>query len=454
MSSPDDSHTTLSLVDGERENRRSLPLGIRWLTGKPEEVDLLSGTRLVIGRAATADVRVDSGGVSRRHAELERQGPLFAIRDLDSRNGTFLNGRRIAHGALSESDVLRVGDALGVVERVNPEQSNAPTELGGALFAPSLWGLLEQLKRAARSDLPIVVLGETGVGKECVARAIHLLSERAGAFHAVNCAALPSALAEAELFGYRKGAFTGADHPAAGHLRAAHGGTLLLDELAELPAPVQAKLLRVLQERQVTPLGDTTAVKLDVRILAACQTGLEQLVQSQRLRQDLAARLNGMCLTIPPLRDRRADVGFLFGYFLRQATGGRPPAVDVRVLERLLLFSWPDNVRQLELLTRQLAVMHGHEPRLTQYMLPESFGRSEQEPVAPRAARVVAADRNEHDLRTLEHALSEHDGNVSRAAAQAGISRQRAYRLLSSRPVASLADPPQTEDDAERAPRL
>jgi len=454
LSSRDEPNTTLSLADGERTNRRSLPLGVRWLTGKPEEVDLLVGTTLVIGRAAEADLRVDSGGVSRRHAELERQGPLFAIRDLDSRNGTFLNGRRIAHAALSESDVLRVGDALGVVERVDPEQSNRPTELGGALFGPSLWSLLEQLKRAARSDLPIVVLGETGVGKECVARAIHLLSERAGAFHAVNCAALPSGLAEAELFGYRKGAFTGADQAALGHLRAAQGGTLLLDELAELPLPVQAKLLRVLQERQVTPLGETTATKLDVRLLSACQTGLEQLVQDKRLRQDLAARLNGMCLTIPPLRERRADVGFLFGYFLRQAAGGRPPAVDVRLLERLLVFGWPDNVRQLELLTRQLAVMHGHEPLLTQYMLPVSFGRSEQEPVAAPGPRVVAADRNEHDLRTLEQALSENDGNLSRAAAQAGISRQRAYRLLSSRTVDPVAEPPRAEDDAERAPRL
>jgi DNA-binding NtrC family response regulator len=454
LSSRDESNTTLSLADSERTNRRHLPLAIRWLSGKPEEIDLLSGRTLVIGRASGVELRVDSGGVSRRHAELERQGPLFAIRDLGSRNGTFLNGRRIAHAALSESDVLRVGDALGVVERVDPEQSNSPTELGGALFGPSLWSLLEQLKRAARSDLPIVVLGETGVGKECVARAIHLLSERKGAFHAVNCAALPSGLAEAELFGYRKGAFTGADKPALGHLRAAQGGTLLLDELAELPLPVQAKLLRVLQERQVTALGETIAVKLDVRILSACQTGLEELVQGKRLRQDLAARLNGMCLAIPPLRERRADIGYLFGYFLRQAAGGRPPAVDVRLLERLLLFGWPDNVRQLELLTRQLVVMHGHEPRLTQAMLPEVFGRSDQEPAAPEAPRIVAADRNEHDLRTLEKALSETDGNVSRAAAQAGISRQRAYRLLSSRPATAETATPRAEDDAERAPRL
>lgn len=431
-----------------------MPLAIRWLTGKPETVDLLSGTSLVLGRAPEAAIRVDSGGVSRRHAQLERQGPLFAIRDLDSRNGTFLNGRRIAHAALSESDVLRLGDAIGLVERVDPEQPSAPIELGGALFGPSLRGLVEKLERAARSDLSIVVVGETGVGKECVARAIHLLSERSGAFHALNCGALPSGLAEAELFGYRKGAFTGADRAALGHLRAAEGGTLLLDELPELPLAVQAKLLRVLQERQVTPLGETTPVRLDVRVLSACQTNLEELVQAKRLRQDLAARLNGLSFTVPPLRERRADVGYLFGYFLRKAAGGRPPAVDVRLLERLLLFPWPDNVRQLELRTQQLVVMHGHEPLLTQSMLPDVFGRSEQERSAPEGPRIVAADRNEHDLRALEQALRESEGNVSRASAQAGISRQRAYRLLSTRLPAASAEPPESDEDEDRAPRL
>jgi two-component system response regulator AtoC len=445
-------NTTLSLVDAGRDSRPRAQLAIRWLTGKPDQFDLLSGMHLAVGRGGDVEIRVDSAGVSRRHAELSREGPLLALRDLASRNGTFLNGRRIAHAALSESDVVRFGDALGVVERIDPEQPTTTTTLGGALFGPHLAGVLRQIERAAPSDLPIVIVGETGVGKECVARAVHQLSGRQGPFHAVNCAALPTALAEAELFGHRRGAFTGAEKASVGQVRAAQGGTLLLDELADLSLAVQAKLLRVLQERQVTPLGDTQAVSLDVRFLAACQVDLAELVASKRLRQDLAARLSGVCLTIPPLRQRRGDIGYLFGYFLRQAAGGRPPAVDVRVLERLLLFDWRDNVRQLELLTRQLVVMHGHEPLLTQTMLPESLGRSEQELPTERPS-LPAADRKEHDLQALQAALQVNDGNVSRAAAQAGISRQRAYRLLNA-PTATTSARLPSEDDAEREPDL
>lgn len=444
-------NTTLSLVDADNGSRPRQQLAISWLTGKPEHVDLLRGQHLAVGRAGDAEIQVDSAGVSRRHAQLSREGPLLALRDLASRNGTFLNGRCVSHAALSESDVIRFGDALGVIQRVDPERPSPTSTLAGTLFGPHLTSLLEQIQRVAPSDLPLVILGETGVGKEAISRAIHQLSGRAGAFHAVNCAALPSGLAEAELFGYRKGAFTGAERTSLGHLRAAQSGTLLLDELADLPLPVQATLLRVLQERQVTPLGETRAVQLDVRFLAACQTSLAELVRSRRLRQDLAARLSGMCLTIPPLRERRADIGYLFGFFLRQASGGRPPGVDVRLLERLLLFDWPDNVRQLELLTRQLVVMHGHEPLLTQNMLPESFGRSEQERSAERPA-LPPADRKAHDLQALRAALRDNDGNVSRAAAQAGISRQRAYRLLGGS-VGPTTTPPPPDDDAERGPR-
>ncbi len=156
-------------------------------------------------------------------------------------------------------------------------------------------------------------------------------------------------MAEAELFGYRKGAFSGAENSSVGHLRTAQGGTLLLDELAELPLGVQAKLLRVLQEKVVTPLGETRPLPLDVRIVSACQQRLERLVESKRLRQDLAARLSGATLELPPLRERRSDTGCLFAYFLGKLSGGRPPRVDAKLLERLLLYHWPNNIRELAL---------------------------------------------------------------------------------------------------------
>jgi len=441
VNSSDSANTTLSLGEtGHPDAVRSVT-AIRWLTPALAECQPLVGQQLVIGRGTETELCIESSGVSRRHAELNRQGPLFAIRDLGSTNGTFVNGRRVAQSALSEGDVLRLGDAVGVVVRVLPDHmSTEARQVGDSmLFGPDLSAELNELRRVAPSDLPVVIIGETGVGKECIARALHIESGRTGPFHAVNCAALPAALAEGELFGYRKGAFTGAEQGALGHVRAAQGGTLLLDELADLALPTQAKLLRVLQEKEVTPLGETRATPTDARIVAACQTPLEELVESKRLRQDLAARLSGSTLLIRPLRTRRSDIGFLFGYFLRRFSGGRPPRVDSKLLERLLLHSWPNNVRELELLTRRLLVIHGHETQLKQNMLPEALGRSEASDNEPRTpSSPPNEDRNGHDLRALVAELRKNDCNVARAATAIGISRQRAYRLMAGRSASEL----------------
>jgi len=455
----ENTNTTLPLAESAEPASARSCLAVRWITASGMAPQLLTGAHLTLGRGAESDLRIESSGVSRRHAELTRQGPVFAIRDLESRNGTFLNGRRVQHGALSEGDVLRLGDAVGVISRVHPDGHGPPAlEFGDVLFGPDLAEPLEQMRRAAPSDLPMVILGETGVGKECAARAVHLLSGRRGAFHAVNCAALPTALAEAELFGYRKGAFTGADHAGGGHLRAADGGTLLLDELAELSLPVQGKLLRALQEKEVMPLGETRAVRIDLRIVAACQAPLDELVRAKRLRQDLAARLSGLTVTIAPLRARRSDAGYLFGYFLRRFSGGRPPAVDPKLIERLLLYSWPSNVRELQLLTQRLVVLHGDQPLLKQSMLPEALGRSESVEAETKTPSVaVLPDRNEHDLRALTAELLVNGGNLSRAAAKVGISRQRAYRLTAGRAPSelSLADSAGVSDEDEsRGPHV
>lgn len=433
MTATNQDETTLSLGEAGQLRAAGSCLAIRWLTSNSARRSVLSGYPLTLGRAATASIVLDSSGVSRQHAELLRQGPVVAVRDLRSRNGTFLNGQRVEHGALSEGDVLRLGDAVGVVGRVDPSvEDEPPLELGGTLFGPDLCSQLEQLRRVAPSDLPLVIFGETGVGKERIARALHELSGRTGPFHAINCAALPAAVAEAELFGHRKGAFTGAEASGVGHLRAAEGGTLLLDELPDLPLAVQAKLLRALQEKEVTPLGETRAIPLNVRIACSCQQSIEELVSAGRLRQDLGARLSGLSLEIPALRQRRSDVGYLFVHFLRNLSGGRPPLVDAKLLERLLLYLWPNNVRELFLLTQRLLVLHGGEVSLTQEMLPESFGRSEGGArLSERPATApTAMDRDDHDRHALRAALTACGGNVSKAAARAGISRQRAYRLM------------------------
>jgi two-component system response regulator FlrC len=376
--------------------------------------------------------------VSRQHAELFRQGPLFGVRDLASTNGTYLNGQRIDSAALSEGDVLRLGDAVGVAVKVRddagPPETSEPVK--GILFGPGLTGVLETVRRLASDSLPVVIEGATGVGKEGVARALHDLSGRRGPLHAVNCGALPVALAEAELFGHRKGAFTGAEQAGVGHVRAAEGGTLFLDELYDLAPPLQTKLLRVLQEKQVIPLGETRPIPVDVRIVAASLVPLSELVASRRLREDLAARLAGVSIVIPPLAARRADIPVLLGHFLRHHSGGRPPGVDGRLLEHLLLQPWKGNVRELELLARRLLALRGSQAVLRRSMLEEA--RPATLPAKPLVARRRSSQDAEPDLQRLRERFAEH-GNLSRAAQEAGISRQRAYRLLQGRTAKDLA---------------
>jgi transcriptional regulator with PAS, ATPase and Fis domain len=419
-------------------------LGVFWLVGESlATFQVFAKERLLLGRAENAALRVESAGVSRRHAEVYRQGPIYAIRDLDSRNGTFVNGMRVQHRALSEGDVLRVGDMLGVVARMSSNFSQ--TELAAAaqrgLIGPQLADQVAELHRLAPTTLPLAMIGETGVGKERMARYVHALSGRAGSFIAVNCAALPVSLAEAELFGHRKGAFTGAEQSALGHFRTANGGTLLLDELADLELSIQAKLLRVLQDGEIMPLGESRSTTVDVRILVACQSPLPELVRNGRLRQDLAERLNGPSVTIPPLCERRADVGVLLQHFLDRHSGGRPPRLETRLFEHLLLMRWPGNVRELELCCRKLLALHGHEPVLRWKFLPEqerALTRIESNLLAPPRDTAIAAahaDRLRHDRRMLACELGRNGGNLAGAARAAGLSRQRAYRILNQRSV-------------------
>ncbi|HYP89343.1 MAG TPA: sigma 54-interacting transcriptional regulator, partial [Polyangiaceae bacterium] len=273
--------------------------------------------------------------------------------------------------------------------------------------------------------------GETGTGKEAVSRAIHDWSGRTGPFVAVNCAALPQALAEGELFGYRRGAFTGAEQASAGYFRAAQHGTLLLDEVCELPLALQAKLLRVIEQREVHPLGEVKPVKLDVRVLAAAQEPLAQAVAQSRFRADLFARLDGLSVRLPPLRERRAEIPYLFTRLLVEGSSARTPTPDVRLVERLCLYDWPFNVRELGLLVKRLLVLHGAEPKLTLQQLPERF-RAERAatPSAPSRALPTA---ELPELAELLEALRASSGNVARAAQALGISRQRAYRMMQGR---------------------
>jgi transcriptional regulator of acetoin/glycerol metabolism len=401
----------------------------------------------LIGRDEECVAQLSGQDVSRRHAAIRVQGPHSVLMDLGSRNGTWVNGRRITSVVLAPGDVVRVGAWIAIVTHfAGPFGSLAPGLFGGAKLREAL----APVEQAAASDLPIILEGETGTGKEAVASAIHAWSERTGPFVAVNCAALPEQLAEGELFGYRRGAFTGADQASPGYFRAAQHGTLLLDEVGDLPLPLQAKLLRVLEQREVQPLGEPRPTKLDVRVLAAAQSSLSEAVADGRFRADLFARLDGLCVRLPPLRERRAEIPYLFTRMLVAGSGSRPPEVDVRLVERLVLYDWPFNVRELGLLVKRQLVLHGAESRLKVEHLPERIRGAlttpeERAPSAPRSPVMAAPEPPELDQ--LLDALRASRGIVARAAQSLGISRQRAYRMLQQRPELDLDELRQSGDE-------
>ncbi|MBN1606580.1 MAG: sigma 54-interacting transcriptional regulator [Polyangiaceae bacterium] len=441
-------------------------MALRWVfPGSAGMLTPLTAPRLVLGRGESCDVRLPGTETSRQHAEIRREGAFALVRDLESRNGVFVDGKAVREAALAPGHVLRLGEWIGVValmsaaaldrERVSGEpvfQQFAPGLVGG----PALRSVLDPLRRAAASTLPIVIVGETGTGKEGCAQAAHRWSGRSGDFVAFNCATLAPTLADAELFGYRKGAFTGADRSHPGFFRAAHRGTLFLDELSELPEAVQAKLLRTLQQGEVLPLGEARTVPVDVRVVAATQVPPAQAIAEQRLRSDLAARLDGLTLDLPPLRARQEEIPYLFSYLLAQHSGAQPAAVEPRLLEQLCLYDWPFNVRELDLLVRRLLVLHAHEGVLRRSHLPARVLRCAEPkprrdgPQASSAALPSCAPpantpeahraRRDREFDALMAGLRAHSGNVARAAAAAGISRQRAYRLMQANQGGGLAE--------------
>ena len=406
-------------------------LAIRWVY--PSDDGLL--TRLepgttTLGRDPACTGALPSASVSRRHAEIRWEaGGTPLLLDLNSTNGVFVNGETVKNANLRPRDVIRLGEWVGILVSLADSGSEPWSfrELTAGYWAgPSLQAALAPARLVAASDLPMIIQGETGAGKEGAARAIHAWSGRSGAFVALNCAALPEALAEAELFGYRKGAFTGAERAATGYLRAAQGGTLFLDEIAELSLPIQAKLLRAVEQRELCPLGESTPVSIDVRLLAATQSPLGTAVAEKRFRGDLLARLSGLTVVIPPLRHRSEEIPALFRKVVEQCGRLPAPRLDSTLVERLCMHAWPFNVRELTLLARKLLALHPDAAMLDHTMLADG----------PAAAPAMAESRRTTqempapDPSMFLAALRAQNGNVKATAEILGISRGRAYRMM------------------------
>ena len=367
-------------------------------------------------------VRVPDKWMSSKHARIEPSFGRWVLTDTESKNGSIVDGHTTKRAVLTDGSLIELGHTLFVFFERMPVDADAPGLLeltpsdgppGFATLMPAWSAELTRLRQIASSEIPMLIEGESGAGKEVIARGIHDQSGRRGAFVPVNCGALPENLVESELFGYKKGAFSGAqaDHP--GLVRAADGGTLFLDEIGDLPASSQAALLRVLQEREVMPVGGTRPVEIDLRVVAATHRDLDDMVAEGSFRHDLFARLAGFRVTVPPLAERRTDLGLLIGSLHSRLFPAEHPGFEIDAARLLLRYPWPLNVRELEQTLRS-AVALADTGELRADHLPDTI-RNYQPPL-PSSFRPEDRVLREH----LVELLRNHAGNVAAVARAMG----------------------------------
>jgi len=401
---------------------------LRLALGGVTEVDIGRGGAERCVERADGRLRIDlpDRWASQRHARLVRTGDGWAVEDLGSKNGTLVNGRAVDRAELSDGDVIECGGTFFVLRRgaapiSDLEGASGPTE-GLRTMSSSLERDLAVLPKIARARIPVLVRGASGTGKEVIANAIHAMSGRNGPLVSVNCGAIPTNLVESELFGSRRGAFSGAEERP-GLVRNSDRGTLFLDEVAELPIASQAALLRVLQGGEVVPLGAGGGIMVDVRIIAATNQAIEDFIREGRFRHDLYARLRGYEINMPHLRARLEDMGLLIASLLaRLEPNARPRRLSRAAARALFAHPWPFHIRELEqVLGAAVAVANGPEIGLADL------------PVAVREPnRDVPGVRNPaaNDRQRLVALLEKHAGNLSAVARALATSRSQVRRLM------------------------
>ena len=428
------------------------------------EQEVALGLETAIGRDESNQLRLGDRQVSRKHAIIAAHPEGgFVLSDLGSANGTFVNGRRLVTPILLKGgDVLTFGDVRFKFRDSRPEPHPESTrDEGGQTTSrrgsaheavligrsPAMSEVIRLVAQASSSDIPVLIEGETGTGKELVARGVHASSSRAGhTFQAINCAAIPEALLESQLFGHRRGAFTNAVSDHRGLFEAADGGTVFLDEIGEMPIAMQPKLLRVLQEGEVIRIGDNRGHRIDVRIVSATNRDLLADVESGRFRADLYYRLSAFPIRLPPLRERGEDVALLCDVFLAsfgRSHGKRIRGITADALEALRRFAWPGNVRELQneiqravtMATSGAAIELAH---LSEKLVGERSARSPDDTERPMRGRDGALRRTEDLRRAREDFERRHivevlarEGNVvSRAAEALGLTRPGLHKKL------------------------
>ncbi|HKD40880.1 MAG TPA: sigma 54-interacting transcriptional regulator [Myxococcaceae bacterium] len=427
---PKDWETTLPVAAPYRSGMEGLRLVIVGNENAATHQLPTSGT-VSIGRSEEASICLLDPAISRRHALLH-VGPRLTLEDLGSANGTYVRGVRVGSGQTVEieaGDVVEIGTTLLIVQgRSRPRGAAGIVPMPGERPMEAINRLID---RIARSNLSVLLLGETGVGKGFIAAELHRRSNRSeGPMVELNCAAFPENLLESELFGYEKGAFTGATQAKRGLLESASGGTVLLDEIGELPIGMQPKLLRVLEEREVMPVGGLRARAVDVRFISATNRDLEGEVAQGKFREDLYFRLNGISVEIPALRKRISEIPGLATSFALEASrrfGFPSRTLSPEAIELLMQYRWPGNIRELRnVVERAFALCSG--PCIEAKDIPIAKVALAKAPpaLAEDAPGTDDAERgSEHpERRRILAALDQCGWNQSRAAIALGISRQ------------------------------
>jgi transcriptional regulator of acetoin/glycerol metabolism len=410
-----------------------------WTHDRPAALVLpLVKGRIDLGRAAQEQLFASDDRVSREHCRLEFDGTGWTVTDLESRNGTFVRGQRVVTKYSSlEPPLLRVGRCLlWAVADVRPFRAGVSVEDSGVVLGGLLRRAWAEIELLGRSGTTLCLRGESGSGKELAARAFHELERttRSAPFIGVNCAAIPEGLAERLLFGARKGAFSGATGDVQGYIKAADGGTLFLDEVAELDLRVQAKLLRVLETREVLPLGATRPENVELRVCVASHADLAEQVAAGNFREDLYYRLGRPVVTIPPLRERLDELAWLIHGEMSAAAAGL--CASVRLVEGCATRAWPGNVRELIGEVRRAAhrALRAERQLVELEDLAEDAGQrlaASTSAAPPPETPPAAAPSDE----AIERALAENGGNVTQTARSLGMHRNQLRRWLSKRPL-------------------
>jgi transcriptional regulator with PAS, ATPase and Fis domain len=432
----------------------------------------LTGEPLSIGRSTCNQLSIPDVALSRTHCRVRSESNQAIIHDLESSNGTFVNGIPVRRRVLEHGDEVRVGqsvfvfvlsDAAMEASMLPAKASNTDTEtiqlppcelrkqvenehgstdphaqpvrsIHHEMVGESrrMVEVYEIIARAAPSESTVLIHGESGTGKELAAQAIHLNSPRSrGPFVAINCAALTDTLLESELFGHEKGAFTGAIGLKKGRIEMADGGTIFFDEIGELAQSLQAKLLRVLQQRQFERVGGTRPLNADIRVVAATNKNLEETVKKGEFREDLYYRLNVVTVTMPPLRERRDDIPLLTAHFVSKHAARckrRVLGVSTEVRSHLIKYDWPGNVRELENAIER-AIVLGNADRILLEDLPEAV--LEADPAGDVTSGYHAALR-EAKRRIVLHAMQEAGGRHTEAARALGLHPNNLHRMIRS----------------------